>query len=320
MREETRATIPPVAEGVARPTWSVMIPTYNCAGFLGQTLRSVLAQDPGAAEMQIEVVDDASQDDPARIVEELGGGRIGFHRQPRNVGHIANFRTCLERSRGHLVHLLHGDDHVLPGFYAALKRGFASDPAIGAAFCRYMLVNEAGDHVAVATPEQPEPGRLADSLARLAVEQRIVTPSIAVRRSVYEALGGFDARLACSEDWEMWVRIAARYPIWYEPQALAAYRVHANSNTGRHYRFAEELRYTAKAIEMFSPYLPAERARSIARQARINYAHSALRNAERMALLDDRPGMRAHMAAALRLSWSSSVLRRTSRLLVKVIR
>ena len=112
---------------------------------------------------------------------------------------------------------------------------------------------------------------------------------------------------------------AARYPIWYEPQALVAYRTHGNSNTGRHYRFAEELHYTAKAIELFSPYLPPERARSIARQARANYAHSALRNAERMALLDDRAGMRAHVAAALRLSWSPSVLRRTSRLLAKVI-
>ena len=45
--------------------------------------------------------------------------------------------------------------------------------------------------------------------------------SIAVRREAYECLGGFDARLKCSEDWEMWVRIAARYPIWHEPAPLA---------------------------------------------------------------------------------------------------
>lgn len=62
-----------------RPTWSVVIPTYNCADFLRITLKGVLDQDPGPDEMQIEVVDDVStKDDPEGVVRELGKGRVSL--------------------------------------------------------------------------------------------------------------------------------------------------------------------------------------------------------------------------------------------------
>jgi glycosyltransferase involved in cell wall biosynthesis len=296
-----RASFAPVPAGEPRPMWSVMIPAYNCARFLEQTLAGVLAQDQGPDAMQIEVVDDASSDDPAAVVEAVGRGRVGFFRQPSNQGHIRNFATCIERSRGEIVHLLHGDDCVLPGFYAALGRGFTEDAEIGAAFCRWKMIDGAGRELSVAEPEQDQAGRLDDALARLAGEQRIVTPSIAVRRGVYERLGGFDPRLRCSEDWEMWVRIAASFPVWYEPELLAAYRSHADSNTGRHLGNAEELRYTGMAIDLFRPLLPPDRAEAITRAARRAYARTALANARDFARSGDRRAMRAHLAMALRL-------------------
>ena len=114
----TYPSIAPVSEAVNRPLWSVMVPTYNCANYLELTLKSVLEQDPGPEQMQIEVIDDRStKDDPEAVVNEIGKGRVSFFRQPQNVGAQANFTTCVQRSRGHLVHILHGDDAVLPGFY-----------------------------------------------------------------------------------------------------------------------------------------------------------------------------------------------------------
>ncbi len=78
--------------GAVRPTWSVMIPTYECANYLEHTLRSVLAQDPGPEIMQIEVVDDHSVgDDPSAVVGDLGGDRVSFFRQSRNVWCAARF-------------------------------------------------------------------------------------------------------------------------------------------------------------------------------------------------------------------------------------
>src|SRR6478672_3132690 len=184
-----RPKITSIPEGVIRPLWSVMIPTYNCANYLRETLASVLAQDPGPDLMQIEVLDDHStKDDPAAVVEELGCGRVGFYQQPQNVGHTKNFQTCLERSRGTLIHLLHGDDCVRNGFYQKLERAFDKKPEIGAAFCRHIWMDEQSHWQVVTKLEQSESGVLSNWLERIAVEQCIQTPSIVVRRDVYEKL------------------------------------------------------------------------------------------------------------------------------------
>jgi glycosyltransferase involved in cell wall biosynthesis len=279
-------------------------------------LESVLAQDPGPDLMQIQVVDDCSSDEDVRaLVQQLGAGRVEFFRQEQNVGHIKNFNTCLQHSRGTLVHLLHGDDYVKDGFYARLGQAFDHAPDIGAAFCRPVFADEAGTQRDMYPLEQPNSGRLSDSVIHLALEQRIMTPAIVVRREVYERLGGFDDRLVCSEDWEMWVRIAAHYPIWYEVKPLAVYRMHADSNTGRHTRSADDIRYTCLAINIFSEYLPADRAKEISTRARETYALSALESAERFAARRDFVATMAQIRAALGCRCSPRVGARILRLI-----
>lgn len=268
-----RATISPVPEGISRPLWSVMIPTYNCANYLRETLASVLVQDPGPEVMQIEVIDDCStQDDPAAVVAELGRGRVKFFQQSKNVGQIKNFQTCLERSQGKLIHLLHGDDCVLNGFYRKLQRGFDEKPEIGAAFCRHIFTDELGHWQAISWLEQPESGLLQNWLERIAIEQRIQTPSIVVRREVYEKLGTFDSRLSWTEDWEMWVRIAAHYKFWYEVEPLALYRMHSNSSSQRHISAGQNIQDLQRAIKIFQSYLPPATASGLVNKAKENWA------------------------------------------------
>jgi glycosyltransferase involved in cell wall biosynthesis len=305
------APLAPLPEdGAPRPRWSVMIPTYRCARYLGDALRGVLAQDPGREIMQIAVVDDASDDDPDAVVRAVAGDRVTFFRQPSNRGHIANFQTCLERARGEVVHLLHGDDQVRPGFYEALGRGFESTPGLGAAFCRAVYLGPDGRETGMTAVERPEAGLLPDAAERLASEQRIMTPAIVVRRTVYEALGGFDRRLACAEDWEMWARIAAHYPIWYEPRALAVYRMHGASNTGRHVASAADAAYNRIAIGIIAGHLPPERAPEIARRARQTYAASALEVARDLLAQGNGVGYAAQVREAFRLTPSLGLLRR----------
>ena len=308
-----RAQIAPVPPGSPRPLWSVMIPTFNCNPFLPTTLESVLAQDPGPAIMQIEVVDDHSADDPADIVVSLGRDRVHYFRQRSNVGITKNFADCLNRSRGRLVHMLHGDDCVRPGFYAQMSRLFEANPSIGAGFCRSLYIDGNGRELGATAPEQGNSGMLPDALERLALEQRIMTPSMVVRREAYERLGGFDDRLPCSEDWEMWVRIAAHYPIGYEPSTLAAYRMHSHSNTGRNTHDAANMRFTRAAIDMFEKYLPPRNAHDIARRARETYALSAVGFARECLRRQDYSGAVAQAREALRFRFSARVLARILR-------
>lgn len=258
-----------------------MIPAHNCAAYVETTIRSVLDQDPGEAVMQIEVVDDHSSDEVEDVVSEVGAGRVDFYRQPANVGHTRNFETCLRRARGQLVHLLHGDDAVAPGFYEALGDPLLAHPELGAGFCRYSAMDEDGSVVSTPAPEQPSAGVISGWLERIAAGQRLQTPCMVVRRDVYEDLGGFDTRLRHCEDWEMWVRLAAHYPVWYEPRALALYRVHTRSNSASDVRSGANVADLRAAIAINRAVLPEETAESISRRALETTATTALRRARR---------------------------------------
>src|SRR5947208_12120355 len=117
--------IPEIEGPGTRPYWSVMIPTYNPrADYLEETLNSILQQDPGPEQMQIEVIDDCSTDDtPCEITGRVGGGRVTFHAEPQNLGLANCWNRCIERARGHWVHILHQDDIVLPSFYDRMRKG-----------------------------------------------------------------------------------------------------------------------------------------------------------------------------------------------------
>jgi len=267
-------SIEPIHERSNRPFWSVMIPTYNNVKYLQQTLKSVLDQDPGFNEMQIEVVDDCStQDDIEAIVRKIGQNRISFYKQPQNVGLSANWNTCIRRANGHWVHILHQDDIVLPGFYSHLREALEKESSIGAAFCRHAFIDEKGEQLFLSPFERETAGILSYWLERLAVECRIQCAAVVVKRSVYEELGGFHPELVYALDWDMWKRIAAHYSFWYEPQTLACYRLwHSSSESSRLMKSGANVADLRKSIEISQSYLPEMIAAELSNKAREHYS------------------------------------------------
>jgi glycosyltransferase involved in cell wall biosynthesis len=315
-----KGTILPISNETMLPLWSVMIPTYNCAHYLRKTLTSVLEQDPGADIMQIEVIDDHStKDNPKAVVEELGKGRVSFYQQAQNVGYIKNFETCLQRAQGKLVHLLHGDDLILHGFYRKLQKGFDTYPEIGAAFCRHIYIDENDNWLALSPLEQSKSGILSNWLEKIALGQRIQTPSIVVRREVYEKLGGFDRRMTCwGEDWEMWVRIATNYPFWYESEPLALYRNSSTSLTGQSKRTGRNIQDFRMAIEITKEYLPESLLSNLPNQALRGLAFYCLNCAADYIQQNDYEATKNLLSEALICTNDSDVARHVVKLRTKV--
>lgn len=279
--------ITPVSPAEKRPLWSVLIPTYNCIDWLRQTLESVLVQDPGPEKMQIEVVDDYSTDgDVSALVQEIGKGRIGFFRQEKNRGSLRNFETCLNRSKGYLVHLLHGDDLVLEGFYKEVEKLFIQFPQAGAAFTRYAYIDEKNDITPPGKELLNEPGIIGDFLLQIAQKQLLQAAAMVVRRSVYEHLGSFFA-VHYGEDWEMWTRIAAHYPVAYSPTCLALYRGgqgHIASITSNSLKTGQNIRDITTVIEIVQNYLPKEKRKSLKRIAVKNFSRAYAKASNRIYL------------------------------------
>jgi glycosyltransferase involved in cell wall biosynthesis len=251
-------TIAPVSDRVERPFWSVMIPTFNAnKKYLVEALESVLVQDPGPTHMQIEVVDDGTTAfDLEAVVKEVGKGRVAFYRQPQNLGLAANWNTCIQRAQGLWIHLLHQDDKVRTGFYEHLRGPCEQDQRIAAAFCRSAGIGETGSIKWMQEVERETPGILANFVTREAATNRIVSPSIVIRRAVYEDIGGYHIGMPYCTDWDMYKRVAVYGLVWYEPQCLAYWRQHAASATARLKSGGDDLVDRRKSIELSKAYLP----------------------------------------------------------------
>lgn len=191
-----------------KPLISVKIPTYNCAEYLIQTIKSILNQKDFDLELlEIEVIDDCSTlDNPEEIVKKYGQGRVNFYRQPKNVGAIANFNTCIKRSKGEWIHILHGDDLVNELFYSKYLGCINSYSDINFISSRVSFINIKNEIIW----EQPNfnlPVSKPFKTDSLILGNSFATPTVMVKKSTFTELGEFKESLNHTADWEMWARI-----------------------------------------------------------------------------------------------------------------
>lgn len=295
----------PPTDSAGRPTWSVMIPVYNCAPLLERALGEVMGQLGDRDDVQIEIVDDGSDDDPAAAVDRLGRGRVTYHRNPSGLGAAANFNNCIARARGELVHILHGDDMVKPGFYAAMERALAA-PDLVAAVCRTEYIDDDDRPTGLTRSERQGSGVWDDAVATLAISNRVRPAAIVVRRGAYERVGGFREDLPHAADWEMWVRLAASGRVGFVDEVLARYRVHDASDTAQRVRTGVNIDERLEAIEIIAAFVPASDRTRTMRRAGLYSALFAARTAWRLGLARDRSAAAAQLRAVGRcMRWAA---------------
>lgn len=249
--------LPKVESQLERPLWSVIIPTHNCASFLKEALISVINQSLPEDKMEIIVVDDHStKDNPEAVVDEIGNNRVKFIRQSKNVGKVKNYETGLLNSKGKFIHLLHGDDKVMNGFYDDIERIFNTNVAAKAAFCRSIYIDNKSRWTGMTGMVDEHEGVVEDIVEQLYVQQKIQTPSMVVKREVYENLGAFDRRLNAMEDWEMWIRIANSYPIAISNKVLAQYRSHESNATNLTFNDGSAIKTHRMVCDIIDAYIP----------------------------------------------------------------
>lgn len=194
---------------------TVIVPCYNVENYLQRALDSAFAQT--YADFRVCAVDDGSTDGTAKILKK-NAHRCSFVTQ-LNAGPAAARNGALRMSDSPFVAFLDADDEWLPHKLERQMELLKRDPSLGLVCC-LCLVSEPGMRTPAAPNGQnlPLSGRLFEPLARTCF---IFTPTVVIRRACLEEVGLFNESLAVSEDFNLWLRIAARWKIAFLPEALA---------------------------------------------------------------------------------------------------
>jgi glycosyltransferase involved in cell wall biosynthesis len=256
MAEAVTPPIPPVPSGTARPLWSVMIPVCNRTTYLLQAIDSVLSQGIPPEAMQICIVDNSTQSiDWTALFSARAGGRIEIVRQKQHLSICDNWNSCIAHARGHLVHILHDDDFVLPGFYDVLSRTADRFPGVDLFACRALFIDEQGIVLGV-TERLPAHEAGGTDPSPFFYRTPVQTPGVAMRRRFYESHGGFMHAFPHCADVEMWSRAISMVGGVVVPDVLCAYRTFATNHSGTLRRTAENLRDIQRLYLHFADRYP----------------------------------------------------------------
>jgi glycosyltransferase involved in cell wall biosynthesis len=230
---------------------SVVMPTFNSAGYIAEAIESVLAQT--YRHWEIIVVDDGSTDDTRAVLAPYSK-KITYLRQD-NCGVSAARNLAIKHARGELFAFLDADDVWYPEKLILQVQAFNQYPEAGLSFTNHLEFDGSGVCHESGFDERIfswiKEHKIPDTefaygwiYRQLLVGNGIHTSSIVVKREAVEQVGMFDEAFKICQDHDLWLRIAKNHPVIGVNEVLCGYRFHSDglsgSNDVRMFRWQED--------------------------------------------------------------------------------
>jgi len=225
------------------PQVSVIMPAYNAAAYIEESIQSVFRQT--FRDFEVVVIDDGSTDATAEVAA-AAGGVVRLLRQA-NGGAASARNRGIEASRGEFIAFLDADDLWHPRMLRAQLEAFARHPEAGLVFTNCW--NTDGKRILPLTRTAQRQAAQGSVFRPLLADNFVMTTTVMLRRVCLERVGLFDESLPVSEDYDLWLRIARHYPFAFVPEALGRYRLHAGGTfLNSEKRYAARRQILAKLV------------------------------------------------------------------------
>ena len=216
----TRPTLPQRIEIQENPVVSIVTPSHNHARFLEKTIESVLTQD--YPHIDYIVMDGDSTDGTPEILRKYAS-RLRYRSQA-DAGQADAINQGISMSSGPICAYLNADDTYLPGAVGRAVRYMLQSPAMAVVYGEGYYVDEQGD-IIDRYPTYPfDPVFLTKNCY-------ICQPSAFIRRSVFDEVGRLNPEQDYALDYDLWLRIAKRYPMLKVDDYLATSRMYGDNKT-----------------------------------------------------------------------------------------
>lgn len=208
------------------PQVSVVMAVRDGAATIRRAVRSIL--DQAHVDLELVVVDDGSTDDTFALLAAMAEPRLVLSRQRAPVGLTLCLNHALTMARAPVIARMDADDEALPNRLAAQLAALEQGADI--CFCDCVNQDEGGRRWTV-----PPPPALLRAWRCLFTNDFGAHPAAMMRRSVLDAVGGYDPRFARGQDYDLWDRCAAAGATFtYVRQPLLVYHVHGASVSSLH--------------------------------------------------------------------------------------
>ena len=195
------------------PKVSVIIPTYNRVAMLKEAVDSVLAQ--GFEDLELIVVDDGSTDGTSEEIKNYGG-RVKLIQQPQNRGVSAARNRGILQAKGKYIAFLDSDDLWVKGKLKIQVEFLDSNPQYPLCYTDEIWIRR-GKRVNPKLKHAKYSGWIFEKCLPLCT----ISPSSAcMRKTLFAKVGLFDEALPVCEDYDLWLRITARFPVFLIPRKL----------------------------------------------------------------------------------------------------